>query len=188
MFLNLTSDTSLALISEAKLVFDETIIPKTCPCASHSPYLPEYDWLFLFERKLARFLDTWMKEHRPELIGSSGIISEALSNAYCHGHKRDTSLPITVKVYQGKRGIMLQIQDAGNGFNSDTIVSKFLDNKNYFYNAGNGIKSMFDSKVFGLFYGNSGTSFHLVYMFDNSPMDISSAEESKLTAKAVRTN
>lgn len=172
MFLdNLTFDTTLALIGEKKLVFDEIVVPETCPCASHSPYLPEYDWLFLLERKLARFLDPWMKKHRPELIGSGGMVSEALSNAYCHGHKRDPSLPITIKVYQGEHGIMLQIKDTGNGFNIDTIVSKFQDNKNYFYNAGNGIKSMFDSKVFGLFYGNYGASFHLVYMFDESLMD-----------------
>jgi len=172
MFLNLTYDTTLALISEAKLVFDEIIVPKTCPCASHSPYLPEYDWLFLLERKLARFLDPWMKEHRPELIGSSGIISEALSNAYCHGHKRDSSLPITIKIYQGEHGIMLQIKDTGEGFNIKNMVSKFLSNKNYFYNAGNGIKSMFNSKVFGFFYEDRGSSFHLVFMFDDSRLNV----------------
>lgn len=176
MFVNLTYETSLALIGKAQLVFDEILVPKALPCTSHSPYHPEYDWLFLFERKLARFLDPWMKEHRPELIGSSGIVSEALSNAYCHGHKRDSSLPITVKVYQGEDGLMLQIKDTGNGFNIDAMVSKFLDNKNYFYNAGNGIKSMFNSKVFGLFYGDRGTSFHLVYIFDESPMDYSPPE------------
>ncbi len=171
MFLSLTPDTALVLLSEVKLVFDETITPRTCPCASHSPYLPEYGWLFLFERKLARFLDPWMKEYRSELIGSGGIVSEALSNAYCHGHKRNPTLPITIQVYQGKHGIMLQIKDTGNGFNIDTMVSKFLDNKNYFYNAGNGIKRMFNSKTFGIFYGDCGTSFHLIFMFDNNPLE-----------------
>ncbi|MCK4508248.1 MAG: ATP-binding protein [Desulfuromonadales bacterium] len=171
MFLELTFDAALELLNKTELVFDETIVPKTCPRASHCPYLPEYDWLFLFERKLARFLDPWMKEHRPELIGSSGIVSEALSNAYCHGHKRDPSLPISVKVYQGEHGVMVQITDTGKGFNIDTMVSNFLVKKNYFHNAGNGIKRMFSSKVFGLFYAGRGTSFHLVYMFDEKLMD-----------------
>ena len=172
MFLNITFDKALALTGEAKLIFEEIVVPENRPQASHCPYLPGYGWLFLLERQLARFLDPWIKKYRPELIGSSGIISEALSNAYCHGHKRDPSLPITVKVYQGEHGIMLQIKDTGDGFNIDAIVSDFRANKNYFYNAGNGIKSMFDSKVFGLFYGDRGTSFHLVYMFDEDPIGL----------------
>jgi hypothetical protein len=166
MFFSLTTDKALSLLDNATLIFEETVIPKNSPSASHSPYLPEYEWLFVFERKLARFLDPWLKKRRSELIGSSGLLSEALSNAYCHGHKRDPSRPISVNVYKGTRGIMLQISDTGDGFNANSIMSKFLENKNYYYNAGNGTKSMYASEVFGIFYSNNGKTFHLIYFFN----------------------
>ncbi|PLY01969.1 MAG: hypothetical protein C0622_06205 [Desulfuromonas sp.] len=166
MFLSLTCPEALQEIADAKLIFDEIFVPKECPPASHSPYLPEYEWLFITERKLARFLDPWLKSYRPELIGSGGMISEALSNAYCHAHKRNARLPIQVTIYEGKAGLLLKIKDAGEGFDIDGMVSKFLSNKNYFYNAGNGTKCMFETKNFGIFYAENGTAFHLMYLFD----------------------
>ncbi|SEA75282.1 hypothetical protein SAMN05660420_03071 [Desulfuromusa kysingii] len=169
MFLSLTFAQALSTLGEEpQLIFDETIVPKTAPCASHSCYLPEYDWLFLLERKLARFLDPWLKKHRKQLIGSSGLISEALSNAYCHGHKRQAKLPIGVNIYQGNQGILLRIYDTGKGFDYGEMLAKYLNKKNYFYNAGNGMKSMYETDIFGVFYDDNGSSFHLLYLFDES--------------------
>ena len=166
MFLNLDSQQALTLIGDAERIFAETIVPKNFPHASHSPYLPGYDWLFLFERKLARFLDPWLKEYRNQLIGGGGLISEALSNAYCHAHKRCPVIPINVQVYLGRYGILLEINDQGKGFDSEAMVRNCLAKRNYFHNAGNGIKSMLLSETFGFFYTGNGTAYHLLYMFE----------------------
>ncbi len=67
-----------------------------------------YGWLFWYERKLARFLEPWLKEFRQEIIGEKGIICEALSNAYCHGHRKDPAKVIKVNVLMGEHGLIIQ--------------------------------------------------------------------------------
>jgi|GEM_PF-1101132 len=166
MLLHITLDNALKTIQGAKLVKKDIVIPGQFPAVSNSPYRPGYDWLFVYERKLARFLEPWLKQFRLELIGEKGILSEALSNAYYHGHAKSTVQPIKVRVYVGVRGLIIRIKDSGNGFSIRNIYEKFENGKAYFHTAGNGLRLMIFSKRFGVFYNKTGNAFHLLYLFD----------------------
>lgn len=155
-------------IKKPELILEDVIIPKDCPFVSNSPYRQGYDWLFKYERRLARFLEAWLKKHRHELIGEKGILCEALSNAYYHGHKKNPLLPIEVKVYSGELGLIVQIKDKGTGFVVENIRKNYKKSKNYFHLAGNGLRLSICSKRFGVFYNTRGNVFHLVYLFDGN--------------------
>ena len=166
MLLNISLDKAFAVVGRHRLVKKEVIVPGRFPPVSHSPYRPDYDWLFLYERRLARFLEPWLKDIRYELIGAKGILSEALSNAYCHGHGKDPLQPIEVRVYLGVYGLIVRIKDAGNGFSIYQIHNQYLKGKAYFHLAGNGVRAMVSSETFGIFYNENGSAFHLLYLFN----------------------
>jgi hypothetical protein len=176
MFVDLTFEKALPLIGSGKEVFSEIVIPKDFPKAENSNYLPEYDWLYTFGRTFGRVLDKWVRKHRFELIGARGLISEALSNAYCHAHKRDTTKPIFVKIFEGPDGILLNIVDSGKGFDYRAVVGKILKGKKHFNIAGNGLKRAFESERFGIFYNDQGNAFNLIYLFEQASSCISSFE------------
>lgn len=168
MLLEISIDEAFRKIKKPKLILEDVVIPRECLSVSNSPYRPGYDWLFKYERKIARFLESWLKKYRHELIGEKGILCEALSNAYYHGHNKDPLLPIEVKVYLGELGLIVQIKDSGTGFDVENIRNNFEKGKNYFHLAGNGLRLSICSKRFGVFYNIKGNVFHLVYLFDEN--------------------
>jgi hypothetical protein len=116
MLTDATLEQGLGMIGRAKLVLKETVIPSHYTNNGNSPYRPEYEWLYLYERKLAVFLKPWMASLRSALIGENGVLSEALSNAFCHGHKKDPLIPIDISVFLGRQGLIISIKDTGPGF------------------------------------------------------------------------
>ncbi|MCP4692344.1 MAG: ATP-binding protein [Desulfobacterales bacterium] len=170
MWLNLSMARALEIIGSPDILYRETIIPAKCPPVSHSPYRPGYDWLFRYEREIARAMSPWTEKHRWELIGNQGVICEALSNAYYHGHGKDGSKPIEVVIYSGEKGLVVQIKDHGRGFHVKAIYEKYNKKKLYYNLAGNGIRLMIHSENFGVFYNHNGTAFHLLHLF-NGKMD-----------------
>lgn len=166
MWLNLSTDEALVLIDSPRLLFRERIVPAKCPPASNSPYRPGYDWLFTYERKIARALSPWTEKNRYELIGNRGVICEALSNAYYHGHGKDGTKPIEVVIHTGVKGLLVRICDQGPGFDVGAIYERYKKKKLYYNLAGNGIRLMIRSENFGVFYNRKGTAFHLLHLFD----------------------
>lgn len=165
MLLFIKPATVLKSIAEPKCIRKDILIPEKSAPVVHSPYRPGYDWLFGYERKLARFLEPWLKKYRYELIGEKGLLCEALSNAFYHGHRKNAALPITVSIYLGGKGLIIRIKDAGSGFDLNTVFEKYARGKTYFHSAGNGLKLMNASKRFGIFYNHAGTAFHLLHLF-----------------------
>lgn len=163
-------DLSLGLssVSGAEIIYRETIIPSACARNPNSVYRPEYDWLFTHERILASVLEPWMPHLRFELIGQKGILCEALSNAFCHGHRKDPSLPIELCVYLGEKGLIVRIKDSGKGFDLDLIRDKYEKGRAYYHVAGNGLRLMIDSENFHVFFTDQGTAFNLLYYFKKS--------------------
>lgn len=166
MILDISLSEALTHLGPYYIAFGERIYPNEFPIASNSPYRPGYDWLFLFERKLARLLDQWIEKYRWDLIGEKGLISEALSNAYCHGNSRNKRMPIDVYVYVGENGLIVHIEDSGSGFNVERVLNDYWKKRVYFNQGGNGIRLMMDSKIFGAFYDKGGCAFCLMYVFD----------------------
>ncbi len=154
----------LTKIVQPELILDETIVPSKCPTNINSLYTPEYEWLFGYERKLCHFLKPWMAKFRYQLIGDKGVLCEALSNAFSHGHKKNPVTPITIRVYKGRMGLLIRIKDRGEGFNIKTVFQKYSSGKAYYHTAGNGFKNMADSP-FDIFFTDNGSAFNLLYLF-----------------------
>lgn len=166
MLLLMNFEEALEMIGNGSQILHDTVVPKKFVSDPNSTYRPGYHWLYRYERDLARQLEPWLKAYRYELIGEKGILAEALSNAFYHGHQKDPKLPIEVKIYQGKKGLLIRIHDCGNGFDVKKIHSHYLKGKTYFHTAGNGFRLMADSERFGIFYNSHGTIFHMLYLFD----------------------
>jgi anti-sigma regulatory factor (Ser/Thr protein kinase) len=167
MLLSMTPEEALHLIVSPRQVLKERIVPAEFPHLPDSPYQPGYDWLYNYERRIAAFLEKWLKDHRYELIGEKGILCEALSNAFCHGHEKDPHKPIWVRVILGERGLIVQIKDTGPGFDVQGIYRRYHAKKRYYSTAGNGIRLMDQSTNFGILHDATGTVFILVHLFDN---------------------
>lgn len=165
MLLALDPSEALALIGPHRILRDELIIPERFPVCPNSPYQQGYDWLYRYEREIAAFLDPWLKPFRYELIGDKGLLCEALSNAFYHGHQRNVSQPIAVRVVVGQHGLLVRIKDNGAGFEMADVFKSYLTNQRYYALAGNGIRLMAQNQRFGIFYADSGTAFHLLYLF-----------------------
>lgn len=165
MLIEIRPDEALDMLENAVSVFERKVVPRNEPCAGHSPYLPEYDWMFLFERKLLKYLGPRIEEHRREMVGPSGLLSEALSNSYCHGNRRDPDLPIYVNVFKGDKGLLIKIEDSGDGFNYEEALNKLEQGGTYYKLSGNGLRRMAGSENFAVFYGKRGKPFYLLYLF-----------------------
>lgn len=165
MLIHIPLERGLDIIDQPRIILEEAMIPKECK-NPNSPYKPEYEWLFMYERRLAGVIEPWTAHLRNKLIGEKGILCEALSNAFCHGHKKDPLVPIDVCVYLGKKGLIVRIKDTGPGFNLSQVKEQFAKGKTYFHMAGNGLRQMIESPDFHIFFTDQGTGFNLMYLFD----------------------
>lgn len=154
-----------ARIQNARILFSEVLIPSACGKNPNSTYRTEYDWLFTYERILAGVLEPWTAHLRYELIGEKGILCEALSNAFCHGHKKDPLKPIQLSIYLGDRGLIVRIMDDGPGFDLKEVKERFTRGKSYFHLAGNGFRLMIQNPHFQIFFTDGGSAFNLMYLF-----------------------
>ena len=168
MILSITPEQALELIASPQQILKDRIVPAEFPLSPDSPYRPGYDWLYSYERHIAAFLEKWLKPYRYDLIGENGILCEALSNAFFHGHAKDPHKPIVVRIILGKQGLIVQIKDTGPGFDVQKVYSHYRTQKKYYSKAGNGIRLMAESSNFGVLHDTSGTVFFLVHLFDNS--------------------
>ena len=167
MLLELTADEARQLIGCSKILLEEDLIPARFPVAPNSPYRHGYDWLYLAERKLNGHLKPWLADHRLGLIGEHGLLSEGLSNAFCHGHGRDPHMPIRIVIRVGDKGVLVEIRDKGAGFMVKQTLQRFHAGKAYYSVAGNGILHMAESSDFGAFFNADGNIFYMIHLFDN---------------------
>ncbi|MEJ2153819.1 MAG: ATP-binding protein [Desulfobacteraceae bacterium] len=166
MLLSINFQQAQDFIQSPRLIRRDRVVPAEFPECVNSTYRPGYDWLYQYERDIAGFLSPWLKPYRYDLIGEKGILCEALSNAFSHGHGKDPRKIITVEVYRGERGLLVRVEDSGKGFNVDRVYQSYLKKKVYYHTAGNGIHLMASSRRFGIFYSAVGATFHLLYAFD----------------------
>ena len=181
---------AIQLIESPRLILNDRIVPGEFPRCPDSPYQPEYDWLFQYERSIAAFLETWLRPYRYELIGEKGILCEALSNSFSHGHNKDPQKPIHVRVLLGNKGLIVEIEDQGRGFDVYEVYSLYHKKKNYYSTAGNGIRLMAESKNFGIYHDPEGKIFHLLFLKDGKleqlPSDVVFASQARDQEKNSR--
>ena len=172
MLLGINATRAYQLIDQPQPIRTDRILPKEFPPCPNSPYASGYDWLFIYERQIAAFLEKWLKPYRWELIGQRGIICEALSNAFFHAHAKDPGKLILLRVMLGKAGIMVEIEDSGRGFPVSRVYESFMNNRRYFSSAGNGFRLMVENPNFGVFYSPAGTIFYLLHLFSSNLADM----------------
>jgi hypothetical protein len=164
MLADITLEEARELIGKHSIVFSETVIPREVDLLPHSPYRPEYSWLFPLERRLGRLLDQWLSHYRKDLIGPGGLLSEALSNAYCHGHKRNAKMAIHIRIAVGEQGLLICIEDSGEGFDFHEVARTFASKRLYFHNAGRGLLRAIKVQDFAVFFTDKGRTFNLLYL------------------------
>ena len=76
------------------------------------------------------------------MFGGDGVFSEALSNAFVHGHQRDRDIAIDITTIVGLSGLAFSISDQGRGFDVEKIVTAACNGGRYFNYAGNGLRAL----------------------------------------------
>ncbi len=164
MFVITNLEAALAQIQAESVFLDWELIPEDHPFAANSPYRNGYDWLYIAERKILQASPPWIRDLRFELIGERGVLSEALSNAFCHAHDRRDNLPIHIKGHLGPGGILFSIRDQGRGFDVQDLLQKARSGKKYFQIAGNGVVRMESAQQFNIFYDMNGSRCNIYHV------------------------
>lgn len=174
MLLILNPSQALELIDSPEMISEDQVIPGHFRPCRDSPYGAGYDWIYRYERKIAHLLEPLLKSHYAEMAGEKGLLFEALSNAFYHGHHKNPLKPIIVSVLLGRKGLIVRVSDCGKGFNVKKIYKHYEKGKRRFSSVGNGIRLMASSPCFGIFYNQKGTAINLLYLFENGLTVISS--------------
>lgn len=151
-------------------VFEEKIVPAEVELLPHNRYAEIYGWMYALEKRLKyRIQDVLGNrlnyDQEKVLFGPGGAVSEAFSNAFVHGHKKNALLPLSLWMAVSSKGIGLVIKDSGEGFSFEAILADFTQGKNFFHIAGNGFSSLALSSAVKASYSEEGTSFSLLYLF-----------------------
>lgn len=126
----------LERLGEDRLIRDEEIIPSSYP-----DFPKEAKWLppFAFEKaprspeEIPPYSDLWaqfMNERYQGLYEMMGVINDrnvdrrrgphvvgvAFENAFYHGNQNNPDLAVRVRMFEGAKGALIRIKDAGKGF------------------------------------------------------------------------
>lgn len=84
-------------------------------------------------------------------------ICTAIENAYFRGNKSENYLSITLKLFEGRKGIVYRIRDSGEGFDFDSVQAKFQEGEKYYQNIGVGFRNYNYHDIEASFEGNGNT-------------------------------
>lgn len=173
MIIDCTAQEAFEVLGKYDLVYQGRFCPTDLQRNNTSPYRRGYEWLDHCESILKRQLKPWLDSYSLELFGtphSSGVISEVLANAFCHGNQRNPQLAIEVSIFLGKEWLLLRFKDSGSGFDYKRAVNRMRAGKRYYTVAGNGLRRMQELKDISFFYVNDGSELYLLYRFNNMPI------------------
>jgi anti-sigma regulatory factor (Ser/Thr protein kinase) len=139
------------------------VIPASQAHHPSNVYREEYSWQFAVERRLLRQARQWLEPQRHDLIGSRGLLSEALSNAYAHGNRRDPDLPIQVELVVDTPEYELRVTHSGDGFDVSQVFSRYRSGAHYYNVGGNGLRKFDESVSFRVYFDVTGRTVHLWY-------------------------
>jgi anti-sigma regulatory factor (Ser/Thr protein kinase) len=153
--------------------WEDTIVPRDVDLVSNPRYSPRYAWMFSYERRLRDRIFEGLGRKVPslerDLFGADGVVSEGLSNAFVHGHRRDPERPITVRCVVGITGLALSIIDSGPGFDVEELLNMVEKNAKYFHQAGNGMKALLAKEGITASVTDGGRTLNLLYGFGQVP-------------------
>ncbi len=141
-----TVDAGLVEIAPLVAQWQDELVPCEVRPLPHATYSPRYAWMFTYEKDLKRrliaarggSLGPW----EPRLFGADGALSEGLSNAFLHGHRRQPEVPILVRCWVGQGGLLFAVSDQGPGFDVEAALGRLRSGAGYFHVAGNGLRAL----------------------------------------------
>ncbi len=150
--------------------FDDQVIPEQVELLKNNAYAANYAWMYSFEKQLKYRVEAVLgfKLHHVQervLFGSGGAFSEGLSNAFAHGHAKDTSRVITVWTAVSAKGLGFSITDQGAGFDFDQVMTQFKGKRMFFHIAGNGFSRLHRSPAVHANYRENGRQLCLLFSF-----------------------
>ena len=100
-----------------------------------------------------------MKELGPNFYQNlNGPIGHALENAFLRGNEKKRYLPVSLKVFSGRRGKVVRIRDSGQGFDFNRKINLMrAGNQNYFNGKGRGLRTMDKPGALVSYEGNGNT-------------------------------
>jgi anti-sigma regulatory factor (Ser/Thr protein kinase) len=170
---NLTQETIEQQLQPVISVLEETVIPNQVELLQNNTYTLNYAWMYSFEKRLKYRIQDLLGyklnfNQEKILFGVGGVVSEGLSNAFVHGHKKNPSLPISVWVSASKKGLGFSITDQGTGFDFEAILQSYRDGKSFYHIAGNGFPLLSNSMDFSACFQKNGTQLCLIYHLDKN--------------------
>lgn len=156
----LSMDELLAPIAPVLAEWTDEVVPAAVPVISDHRYKPDYAWMYSYEKTLKYRIEDALGRSigslEKALFGVDGALSEVLSNAFVHGHRRDPSRAITVFIVVGERGVVARVQDQGPGFDVQRVVRLAKDGGTYFQLAGNGLRTLLQRRDVTAYFSENG--------------------------------
>lgn len=165
---NLSQESIVEHLQPVISIFEETVVPQKVELLPNNTYALNYAWMYSYEKKLKYRIEDLLGNklvyaQEKILFGAGGAVSEGLSNAFVHGHKKDNRKVIKVWVCVAKKGLGFVIRDNGKGFNYETILKQYQSGQPFFSIAGNGFSRLFTSEGFSACYQKAGTQLCILY-------------------------
>lgn len=147
----------------------DRVVPAEVSGSPSHQYSPAYAWMYAYERQLRRAIEHALGRKlgplERALFGPGQPVSEGLSNAFVHGHRRDASLPIEVRVVVGRHGLCLAIRDQGRGFDAAAAIEALEKGRAYFRIAGNGLRALRERPDAVASFSDDGRTLLLLFPF-----------------------
>jgi len=166
---NLSQQTIVQQLQPLITQFEEEIVPIKVELLPNNRYAQNYAWMYSYEKKLKYRIQKHLGfkliySQEKVLFGAGGVVSEGLSNAFVHGHKKDRFVPINIWTAVSKKGLGFAITDSGKGFDENSIMKSFKNGGDFFHIAGNGFSLFEASPDFSACYQNGGKTFCILYL------------------------
>lgn len=159
-------DGMAANLGEHLARWTDRVVPSEVDEIGHNRYSPRYAWMFSYEKslkyRLEQVLGVPLGNLERQLFGADGVLSEALSNAFVHGHRRNPELPIEVEVAVGSRALLLVVRDGGDGFDHRLAVARFHAGRAFYHVAGNGLRALLECQTAEVAWSDGGRTLHLL--------------------------
>ncbi len=143
----------------------DEVVPGEVELLPHANYSPRYAWMYAYEKSLKRRIEKTLGRqlgaHDRRLFGPDGAFSEGLSNAFLHGHKRDSGLAIRVSCSIQPRELAFVIRDGGGGFDVESAVQALRRGGTYYHMAGNGLRCLAESPEVAAAHSEGGRALYL---------------------------
>jgi hypothetical protein len=135
-----------SVMGEVLEAWIDEVIPAEVELLPNHGYSARYAWMFAYEKRLKYRIEDCLgrplKDVERVLFGTDGVVSEVLSNAFVHGHRRNPELMIRVSCSVSRKALLFTIVDQGGGFDSDAVAAKLNRGVGYFHQAGNGMRAL----------------------------------------------